>query len=153
MKERAHNAWNFSSVFFFFALLAGAGYLFSKAGIDIRDITFKESVVIILAIYRLTRIVVFEQIFRFLRNSLKRRKDLYLIGTIHDIVTCPWCSGVWVSLIILVFYYLVPYGDLMTYVLALAGVASLLILFSNLIHMWTENKQRIHRKSKQHIEH
>ena len=148
MNDRKHNAWNFSSVFFFFVLLAGTGYLFQKRGIDITEMTLKESIVIVLAIYRLTRIIVFEQIFKFLRNSLKQHKDLYLIGTIYSIVTCPWCTGVWVSWMILVFYYIIPYGDLMTYVLALAGVASVIILYSNLTHMWAEKKQRIHRKDK-----
>lgn len=148
MNDRKHNAWNFSSVFIFFILLVGTGYLFQDRGIDIKEITLKESIVIILAIYRLSRIIVFEQIFRFLRNSLKRHRDLYLIGTIYSIVTCPWCTGVWVTLIILVFYYIIPYGDLMTYVLALSGVASILILYSNLTHMWAEKKQRIHRKDK-----
>ena len=148
MNERKHNAWNFSSVFIFFILLVGTGFLFRLKEIDIEEITLKESIVITLAIYRLTRIIVFEQIFKFFRNSLKRHKDLYLIGTIYSIVTCPWCTGVWVSLIILIFYYIIPFGDLMTYVLALAGVASILILYSNLTHMWAEKKQRIHRKDK-----
>ena len=147
-KDPRHNAWNFSSVFFFFLLLAGTGFLLRKKGIDIKEMAFRESLVIVLATYRLTRIVVFEQIFKFIRNTLKRHKDHYVIGTIHAIITCPWCSGVWVSLIIIFFYYLVPFGDLMTYVLALAGIASLLILLSNLTHMWAERKQRLHRRDK-----
>ena len=146
--DRKHNAWNFSSVFFFFLLLAGTGFLLHRNGINIRAMSFKDALVIVLAIYRLTRIIVFETIFRFFRNSLKRHKDIYLIATIHSIVTCPWCSGVWISLFIIIFYYLVPFGDLMTYVLALSGVASLIILVSNLTHMYAEKKQRIHRMEK-----
>ena len=124
------------------------GYLLNKKGVDIREITFKEATVIILATYRMTRILVFEKIFKYLRDVLKRREDYYLIGTLSSIITCPWCLGVWVTLVIIVFYYLVPYGDLLVYVLALAGIASLIILLSNLLHMWTEGKQRIHQKSK-----
>jgi hypothetical protein len=148
INERKHQAWNFWSAFAFFGLVALMGYLLNKKGVDIREITFKEATVIILATYRMTRILVFEKIFKYLRDVLKRREDYYLIGTLSSIITCPWCLGVWVTLVIIVFYYLVPYGDLLVYVLALAGIASLIILLSNLLHMWTEGKQRIHQKSK-----
>ena len=148
MSERKHQAWNFWSAFVFFGLVFLVGYLLELDGDDIRNITFKESVVIILASYRMTRILVFEKIFKYLRDVLNRRKGLYVVGTLSSIITCPWCMGVWVTLFIIVFYFLVPYGALLVYVLALAGLASLVILFSNLMHMWTEGKQRIHQKNK-----
>jgi hypothetical protein len=146
--ERKHQAWNFWSAFVFFGLVVLMGYLLEKEGVDIKKITFKEAVVIILATYRMTRILVFEKIFKYLRDVLKRREDLYLIGTLSSIITCPWCLGVWVTLIIVMFYYLVPYGALLVYVLALAGIASLVILLSNLLHMWTDRNQRIHKQEK-----
>jgi len=34
------------------------------------------------------------------------------------------------------------------YLLALAGLASMLILVSNLLHMYTERRQRMHQKEK-----
>lgn len=148
INERKHQAWNFWSAFAFFGLVVLMGFLLQKKGVDIREITLKEATVIILATYRMTRILVFEKIFKYLRDVLKRKEDYYLIGTLSSIITCPWCLGVWVTLAIIVFYYLVPYGDLLVYVLALAGIASLVILLSNLLHMATEGKQRIHQKSK-----
>ena len=148
MSDRKHQAWNFWSAFVFFGLVFLVGYLLELHGDDIREITLKESAIIILASYRMTRILVFEKIFKYLRDVLKKREGLYVIGTLSSIITCPWCMGVWVTLIIIIFYYLVPYGALLVYVLALAGLASLVILFSNLLHMWTEGKQRIHQRSK-----
>ena len=124
------------------------GYLLGKKGVDIERMTFKEATVIVLASYRMTRILVFEKIFKYFRDVLKRREDLYLIGTLSSIITCPWCAGVWVTLVIIVFYYLVPFGTVLVYVLALAGVASMVILISNLLHMWTDRKQRIHQREK-----
>ena len=50
--------------------------------------------------------------------------------------------------LIIVLYYLVPFGILLVYVLALAGLASMMILVSNLLHMYTERRQRIHQKEK-----
>lgn len=124
------------------------GYLLDIKGVDIEEITLKEAIVIILASYRMTRILVFEKIFKYFRDMLKRREDLYLIGTLSSIITCPWCAGVWVTLTIIVFYFLVPYGVLLVYILALAGIASIVILYSNMLHMRTERKQRIHQKRK-----
>jgi hypothetical protein len=148
MDERKHQALNFWSAFVFFGLVVLSGYLLEKKGVEIRSIRFRDATVIVLASYRLTRILVFEKIFKYFRDVLKSREDNYLIGTLSSIITCPWCMGVWTTLIIIVFYYLVPYGDLLSYVLALAGVASMVILISNLMHMWTENVQRSHHQNK-----
>ncbi|MFO7933380.1 MAG: DUF1360 domain-containing protein [Bacteroidales bacterium] len=145
MNERKHQAWNFWSALVFFGLVVLTGFLLREQGIDIRDMTFREAVVIILASFRMTRIVVFEKIFKYLRDVIKKKEDYYVIGTIRSIITCPWCLGVWTTLVMIIFYYLVPYGDLLTYVLALAGIATLIILLSNLLHMWTEGRQRVHK--------
>jgi len=148
MSERKHQAWNFWSAFVFFGLVVLVGYLLDIKGVEIEEITLKEAIVIILASYRMTRILVFEKIFKYFRDMLKRREDLYLIGTLSSIITCPWCAGVWVTLTIIVFYFLIPFGVLLVYVLALAGIASIVILYSNMLHMRTERKQRIHQKQK-----
>ena len=148
LNERKHQAWNFWSVFVFFGAIVLVGHFLKREGVDIRDLTMKEAVLVILASYRMTRILVFEKIFKYFRDVLKNRENLYVIGTIHSMITCPWCAGVWVTLIIFVFYFLVPYGALLVYVLALAGLASMMILISNLLHMYTERRQRIHQKEK-----
>jgi hypothetical protein len=152
MTERKHQAWNFWSAFVFFGMVVLVGFLLEKKGIEIDRITLKEIIVIILASFRMTRIIVFEKIFKYFRDVLKRREDLYLIGTFSSIITCPWCAGVWVTLVIIVFYYLVPYGILLVYVLALAGIASIVILYSNMLHMRTEHKQRLHQKRKNSLD-
>jgi len=148
LNERKHQAWNFWSAFVFFGAILLVGYFLKRKGVDIRDLTLKEAVLVILATYRMTRILVFEKILKHFRDALKRRENLYVIGTIHSMVTCPWCAGVWVTLVIIVFYFLVPYGALLVYVLALAGLASMMILISNLLHMYTERRQRIHQREK-----
>jgi len=148
LNERKHQAWNFWSAFVFIGAVLLVGHFLKREGIDIRHLTMKEAVLVILASYRMTRILVFEKILKHFRDALKRRENLYVIGTIHSMVTCPWCAGVWITLIIIVFYFLVPYGALLVYVLALAGIASMLILVSNLLHMYTERRQRIHQKDK-----
>jgi hypothetical protein len=148
LNERKHQAWNFWSVFVFFGAVVLVGHFLRREGVDIRDLSLKEAVLVILASYRMTRILVFEKIFKYFRDMMKKRENYYVIGTIYSMITCPWCAGVWVTLIIIVFYFLIPYGDLLVYVLALAGLVSMVILISNLLHMYTERRQRIHQKEK-----
>ena len=152
MNERKHQAWNFWSAFVFFGMVVLVGFLLKKKEIDIKEMSLKDAVVVILASYRMTRILVFEKIFKYFRDVLKKRENLYVLGTLSSIITCPWCAGVWVTMVIIVFYYLVPFGDLLVYVLALAGIASIVILYSNMLHMKTELKQRIHQKQKNSLD-
>jgi hypothetical protein len=148
LNERKHQAWNFWSAFVFLGAVVLVGYLLKQKGVDMTELTFKEALLIILSSTRMTRILVFEKILKHFRDALKRRENLYIIGTIHSMVTCPWCAGVWVTLFIIVLYFLVPYGTVLVYVLALAGLATVVILLSNLLHMYTERRQRIHQKDK-----
>ena len=148
LNERKHQAWNFWSAFVFLGAVFLVGYLLKQKGVDITELTFKEALLVILASTRMTRILVFEKILKHFRDALKKRENLYVIGTIHSMVTCPWCAGVWVTLTIIVLYFLVPYGTVLVYVLALAGLATVVILLSNLLHMYTERRQRIHQKDK-----
>lgn len=148
LNERKHQAWNFWSAFVFLSAVVLVGYFLRKKGVDMEELTLTQALLIILASYRMTRILVFEKIFKYFRDVLKKRENLYVIGTIHSMITCPWCAGVWVTLIIIVLYFLVPFGVLLVYVLALAGLVSMVILVSNLLHMYTERRQRIHQKDK-----
>ncbi|MEW6545866.1 MAG: DUF1360 domain-containing protein [Bacillota bacterium] len=52
-------------------------------------VTIVDLVVLILASFRLTHLVVFDQITAPVRNALKRR--------LGPLVSCFWCCGVWVS--------------------------------------------------------
>lgn len=146
MDGSKQNAWNFASLFIYFILLSITGYFVQQNGFNINELSIKELVIIVLAIYRLTRIIVFEKIFKYFRDFVKARKNFKIFNTIVSIITCPWCAGVWVSLLMFIFYYLVPYGKLLVYILALAGVASFLILLSNLLALKVEEKQAGRKK-------
>lgn len=148
-KESRQNAFNFLSLFIYFPLLILTGYLIDKKGIHIKDLNIKELIVITLASYRLTRMVVFEKIFRFFRNFVKSNQHLYVMNTIRFILTCPWCSGVWVTLVIVVFYFLIPYGIYFVYILAVAGVASFIVLAANLTGLKIEERQPERHKKEQ----
>ena len=81
--ERKHQAWNFWSVFVFLSAVVLVGYLLRNKGVDLEEMTFKQALLIILASYRMTRIIVFEKIFKHFRDALKNRENLYVIGSMQ----------------------------------------------------------------------
>jgi hypothetical protein len=141
MDNHKHNLWNFSSLFFFFGLIVLVGFIMKENGYNIREISTRELIILMLASYRLTRIVVFEKIFKFARDFIRNNNKYYFFSTIQFIVTCPWCAGVWMVLMMVIFFYLIPYGDLLAYALAIAGVASFFVQTVNLMGLHLEDKQ------------
>ena len=131
MEQPKQNAWNFASLFVYFALLITAGYLIEKRGIDITQTSVKDLIIIMLASYRLTRIVVFEKIFKFFRDFVKSQEKFALLTTLRFIITCPWCMGVWMSLIVVLLFFVVPYGKIIVYIMAISGVASFIVMLAN----------------------
>lgn len=140
MEKPKQNAWNFASLFVYFILLVTVGFLLEKKGIDISKTSIKDLIFIILASYRLTRIVVFEKIFKFFRDFVKAQEKYTLLTTLKFIITCPWCMGVWMSLIVVLLFFIVPYGKFIVYVLAIAGVASFIIMLANLLVLTVDEK-------------
>ncbi len=141
MENRIQHFWNFTSIFFYFGLIILVGTIMHANGFTITEITTRDLIILILASYRLTRIVVFEKIFKFARDFIRNYNRYYFFSTIQFVITCPWCAGVWMALIAIVFFYLIPYGDLLIYALAIAGLASFIVQASNLMGLHLEEKQ------------
>jgi hypothetical protein len=133
--------WNFLATMFYIACLVGLAYLFRLKGITKEDFRLGDIALLSVATYRFTRILVFDKIFKFFRDFLKSREKLYVFYVIKEIITCPWCAGVWVALIMTAMYYLVPFGDIFAILLTIAGIASFITVSVNFIGLSTEEKQ------------
>jgi hypothetical protein len=143
------NSWNFLATIFYIVCLVGLAFMFRLKGITKEDFKIGDIVLLSIATYRLTRILVFDKIFKFFRDFLKSRQKLYVFYVIKEIITCPWCAGVWVALIMTALYYLVPFGDIFTILLAIAGIASFVTVSVNFIGLSTEEKQHKVKELKQ----
>jgi hypothetical protein len=119
----------------------GLGYGLNRMGINRQDFQIGDIALMAIATYRLTRILVFDKIFKLFRDFLKSKERLSLFYVIREIITCPWCAGVWVALIMTFLYYLVPFGDIFTILLTIAGIASFVTVSVNFIGLSTEEKQ------------
>ncbi len=71
-------SWNFLATLFYIACLVGLAYLFRVKGITKEDFTFRDIALLSIATYRLTRILVFDKIFKFFRDFLKSKEKLYV---------------------------------------------------------------------------
>jgi hypothetical protein len=133
--------WNFLATIVYIVFIVLLGYALKRKNIDIKQIRIWEVFVLALATYRLTRILVFDKIFKFFRDFIRANSQLQAIYVVKEILGCPWCAGVWVALFNVVIYFLVPYGNLFVYLLAIAGIASFFVIFVNYFGLSVEEKQ------------
>lgn len=141
MSNSTENAWNFASLFLFFTLVTVTGYFMDLNGHDITQTSTTDLIILALAIYRVTRVVVFEKIFKYFRDFVKANNNPYFMRTLTSIITCPWCAGVWIALIMVIFFFLIPFGQLLIYLMALSGVASFLVMLSNYVGLSVYEKE------------
>lgn len=160
------NFWNFVFSAFFAVLLFVSIYSFyQKYGGVPSVISVFDMVLISLAIFRITRLFVYDKITQFLRDFFMQEREVagegglaYIerrpykggpLRTVSDLLACPWCTGMWASLFVVYFYYTIPFAWYIILILAIAGVGNILQLFANMIGWRAENlKQDSHAKEK-----
>ena len=147
--------WNlvFSVVFLVF-LFMGVVILDGEAYKPIPELTLVDFVLITLASFRVTRLIVYDHITAFFREQFynvagEGRGKLVLekpIGgprrTLADLLSCPWCFGVWATATVAFFYLLTPLALFPVLLLALSGVATFFQLLANMIGWKAEKLKR-----------
>lgn len=132
------NAWNFVFSVFFLGVLVAAlwemrqvrgGFLVSVPPLDLFIMAF--------ATFRITRLVVYDQIAAWFRNLFAESEGF--TGTVRDLLQCPWCIGVWSSLVIVFCYFIFDWAWSVIFFLALAGMGSLLQVVANAVGWHAEN--------------
>lgn len=141
-QSEQQKSWNFLATLFYILCLVALGFGLKRSGVTREDFGVGDIALMAIATYRLTRILVFDKIFKLFRDFLKSREKLYVFYVIREIITCPWCAGVWVALIVVALYFMVPFGDVFIILLTIAGIASFLVVSINFIGLLTEEKQQ-----------
>jgi hypothetical protein len=137
--------WNFVfAMFFLILVIMGAIILQSESRIAFADLQLVDYVLITLASWRMVRLFVYDAITKFFREQFW---DVKKVGrgfqlekpkggprrTIADLMSCPWCFGVWATATITFFYLITPYAIFPIVILALSAVASFLQILANLV--------------------
>ena len=137
--------WNVIFLFFFSALVfMGAVILESLAYKTFDTLTITDYILIILASMRVVRLVIYDKIFAFFREQfydvVEQKGKVLLVKpvsgprrTLADLLTCPWCFGVWATAMVIFFYMLTPYAMYPILILALSSVVTFLQILSNLV--------------------
>lgn len=137
--------WNFVfSVFFLILIVLGAIILETESRILLTELSVVDYTLITLATWRLVRLFVYDAVTKFFREQFW---DVVKVGrgyrlekpksgprrTIADLLSCPWCFGVWVAALVVFCYLITPYAVFPIILLAISAVASFLQVFSNLV--------------------
>ena len=145
MRISDHYVWNFLFMLFFISLvISGTIILQSEAARPLGVMDPMSFLILGLATFRLTRLVVNDTITAFFREQFydvvetktKRYLEKPSSGprrTIAELLACPWCIGMWASATILFFYHLTLYAWFPIVFLAIAGLGALFQLLANMI--------------------
>jgi hypothetical protein len=114
--------------------------------VKMQDINMLSFLLIGLASFRLTRLVVYDKITEFLRDPFLREQTeidesgqeiTYLIPRekglrrfIGELISCHWCTGIWISTFLVSFYLLFPkVAYILILILSIAAVGSIIETF------------------------
>lgn len=120
--------WNLSFTLFFVVLVIGAYQVLEEIP---RSVGVWDALLMALASFRLTRLVVYDSITSWVRAFFEKSAPFTLMGSIKTLINCPWCVGLWAALVVATAFFAYPVLWFAIFVLALGGVASLVQLFAN----------------------
>lgn len=101
------------------------------------DLTWMTFIMLILASYRLTHLIVFDKITEFIRKPFLTKKKISQNETktvpksnIGYLLTCYWCAGIWSAIFLGLIYLWVPdIAKYLIFILAIAGGQAILESF------------------------
>jgi hypothetical protein len=148
--------WNIVLTFFFVVLVCGGVWYLSITGAFYHRIGFGDVVLMSLAVWRLTRLFNYDAITQFIRDWFVGARPETLRGTIHTLITCPWCTGLWFGATVVFFYFATPYAWPIALILAISAIGSFLQILSNAVGWNAEYKkiqtQQLQDAARSHVE-
>ena len=157
-QKEDQNIWNFVFSLFFIGVLGASIWAIRElTGGYPSTIPVFDALLLALAAFRITRLLVYDKIARWFRELFADTVQFEEAGvsyvaikpygsglrhTIYDLLQCPWCIGVWSALIVTFFYFVFPWAWFVILFLAVAGASSLMQVSSNLIGWKAENTKR-----------
>ncbi|MDB5236931.1 MAG: sporulation protein [Parcubacteria group bacterium] len=133
--------WNTLLSLFFAALMAlGIWWLFVNHRF-FYPLPLQDLFLMSLAIFRLIRLFTYDVITKFIRDWFADAREGTFPHTLGTLLNCPWCTGLWFSFLVVFSYYATPFAWPVILILAVAGIASFLMTFSNLVGWMAEERK------------
>ena len=141
--EKRIDWWNIFFTLFFIYVAYVAFQVAMASGITPHSVSMWDALLMLLATFRLTRLVVYDAITKWFRRFFDDAEEYTLMGSVKTLVNCPWCVGLWFSVIVAAAYFAAPFAWFFIFVLALGGAATLVQLLANLTGWSAEYKKRL----------
>lgn len=129
------------SLFFIFLAALGYAWLVSTSRLA-AFVPVGDFFLMALAAMRLTRLFTYDAITAFVREWFEGADSRSLRGSCGTLVNCPWCTGLWFSLVVVFFYFATPVAWYAILILALSSLASIFQISANYIGWSAEAKKR-----------
>jgi hypothetical protein len=105
-----------------------------------KDITWMTYIMLILASYRLTHLIVFDKITEFIRKPFMKKvevktEDGVVVKEVPKsmfgyLLNCYWCAGIWSAIFLGGFYLWMPrYAIFLIFILSIAGAQAIIETF------------------------
>lgn len=134
--------WNFLYTLVFLGLVLFGGYFLWQQKLFLNQLKIFDFIIISLASYRLTRLLVYDKVLNFIRDKIvnSTSEKGWLISSQY-LLTCPWCAGVWMSLLITSLYLYHDIGKYLAYIMAVSGIASFIHIIITLLGLIAEERK------------
>lgn len=163
--EEGIKSWNMLFTAAFVALAALGFFYLKNNQLLMREIPLFDFFILALAIMRLIRLFVYDNIMLFIRETTLDVKRVRYAETgeesvervssrnsfkrtLEKLFGCPWCMGVWIAAVSVFVYLAFPEAWIFLLILAVSGVASMLQVLMNLVG-WSAEEKKIKVTSKQ----
>lgn len=134
--------WNIIFSLFFLGLVALSYIYLSDRGLLTTTIPWTDLILLSLATFRLVRLFTYDHITHFLHEWVSSAREGTFLGTVKDLLACPWCTGVWFGFLAYVGYSMSRDAIMpLVLILAIAALASFFQLCSNLVGWNAEGKK------------
>jgi len=146
MRLTNNHIWHIVFAILFLMLLGGYMYSLEQyAYRPLYSLNVVDVVLIVLATFRVIRLFVYDKITGFFREQFWDANEVgdgEVIFTkplrgprraIAELISCPWCFGVWAAALTTFFYLLTPYTFYVVLFLAIAAVATFLQILANVV--------------------
>lgn len=134
--------WHTAFSLFFFGLAVFMVIHLDRENLLPTWIPLFDFALIVLAVFRLTRLFVYDSITSFIRGWFYGAPKHTFLGTLNTLINCPWCTGLWFGLIVSYFYFLTPYAWFFIFFLAVAGLGTFVQILMNMIGWHAEKAKQ-----------
>lgn len=135
-------AWHIIAAIFFVTIVICGIIFLADGGYFARSVGVADFFLMTLAVWRLVRLFSYDAITQFMREWWQDKAPETLGGTLHTLLTCPWCTGLWFGMMVVFAFFYTPYAWPVLLILAISVLGSFLQVFTNFLGWSSEVKKQ-----------